>query len=44
LLIDTTGSPFAPPWYIIGALAAGMLALTQLRENTVVVDRAATTT
>jgi MHS family citrate/tricarballylate:H+ symporter-like MFS transporter len=44
LLIDTTGSAFAPPWYIIGALAAGMLALTQLRENTVVVDRAATTT
>ena len=34
LLIDTTGSVFAPPWYIIGALAAGMLALTQLRENT----------
>jgi MFS family permease len=34
LLIDTTGSVFAPPWYIIGALAAGMLALTQLGENT----------
>jgi predicted MFS family arabinose efflux permease len=34
LLIDTTGSAFAPPWYIIGALAAGMLALTQLQENT----------
>jgi MHS family citrate/tricarballylate:H+ symporter-like MFS transporter len=33
LLIDTTGSPFAPPWYIIGALAAGLLALTQLRDN-----------
>src|SRR5882724_7928811 len=33
LLIDATGSAFAPPWYIIGALAAGMLALTQLREN-----------
>jgi MFS family permease len=33
LLIDTTGSAFAPPWYIIGALAAGMLALTQLRET-----------
>ena len=31
--IDTTGSVFAPPWYIIGALAAGMLALTQLRES-----------
>jgi len=35
LLIDTTGSAFAPPWYIIGALAAGMLALTQLRERAV---------
>jgi hypothetical protein len=34
LLIDTTGSPFAPPWYIIAALAAGLLALTQLRDNT----------
>jgi MFS family permease len=33
LLIDTTGSAFAPPWYIIVALAAGMLALTQLREG-----------
>ena len=33
LLIDTTGSALAPPWYIIAALAAGMLALTQLREN-----------
>jgi len=33
LLIDTTGSAFAPPWYIIVALAAGMLALTQLRDN-----------
>ena len=33
LLIDTTHSAFAPPWYIIGALAAGMLALTQLRER-----------
>jgi MFS transporter, MHS family, citrate/tricarballylate:H+ symporter len=31
LLIDTTGSAYAPPWYIISALAAGMLALTQLR-------------
>jgi MFS family permease len=35
LLIDTTGSAFAPPWYIIVALAAGMLALTQLRESAV---------
>jgi MFS family permease len=33
LLIDTTGSAFAPPWYIIVALAAGILALTQLRET-----------
>jgi MHS family citrate/tricarballylate:H+ symporter-like MFS transporter len=33
LLIDSTGSAFAPPWYIIAALAAGMLALTQLRER-----------
>ncbi len=31
LLIDATGSAFAPPWYVIIALAAGMLALTQLR-------------
>jgi MHS family citrate/tricarballylate:H+ symporter-like MFS transporter len=38
LLIDSTGSAFAPPWYIIAALAAGMLALTQLREPAV--DRA----
>jgi MHS family citrate/tricarballylate:H+ symporter-like MFS transporter len=35
LLIDTTHSAFAPPWYIIGALAAGMLALTQLRGRSV---------
>jgi MFS family permease len=35
LLIDSTGSAFAPPWYIIVALAAGMLALTQLRESAV---------
>jgi MHS family citrate/tricarballylate:H+ symporter-like MFS transporter len=35
LLIDSTGSALAPPWYIIVALAAGMLALTQLRESTV---------
>lgn len=35
LLIDTTHSAYAPPWYIIGALAAGMLALTQLRERVV---------
>jgi predicted MFS family arabinose efflux permease len=33
LLIDTTGSAFAPPWYIVGALAAGMLALTQLQSH-----------
>jgi MHS family proline/betaine transporter-like MFS transporter len=33
LLIDTTGNAFAPPWYIIGALAAGMLALTQLPDR-----------
>jgi MFS transporter, MHS family, citrate/tricarballylate:H+ symporter len=33
LLIDTTGSAYAPPWYIIVALAAGMLCLTQLRER-----------
>jgi len=35
LLIDTTHSAFAPPWYIIGALALGMLALTQLPERVV---------
>jgi MFS transporter, MHS family, citrate/tricarballylate:H+ symporter len=35
LLIDSTGSAYAPPWYIICALAAGMLALTQLRESAV---------
>ena len=35
LLIDSTGSAFAPPWYIIAAVAAGMLALTQLRESKV---------
>ena len=35
LLIDSTGSAYAPPWYIITALAAGMLALTQLREGAV---------
>ena len=33
LLIDASGSAFAPPWYIIAALAAGMLALTQLRHQ-----------
>ena len=33
LLIDTTGSTLTPSWYIIGALAAGMLALTQLRPR-----------
>lgn len=32
LLIDATGSAFAPPWYVIAALAIGMLALTQLRD------------
>jgi MFS transporter, MHS family, citrate/tricarballylate:H+ symporter len=32
LLIDATGSAFAPPWYVIGALAVGMLALTQLQD------------
>jgi MFS family permease len=32
LLIVTTGSAFAPPWYVIAALAVGLLALTQLRE------------
>jgi MFS transporter, MHS family, citrate/tricarballylate:H+ symporter len=35
LLIDATGSAYAPPWYIIAALAMGMLALTQLRESAV---------
>lgn len=33
LLIDTTGSAYAPPWYIITALAAGIVALSQLRER-----------
>jgi hypothetical protein len=32
LLIDATGSAYAPPWYVIVALAIGMLALTQLRD------------
>jgi MHS family citrate/tricarballylate:H+ symporter-like MFS transporter len=32
LLIHETGSAFAPPWYVIAALAVGLLALTQLRE------------
>jgi hypothetical protein len=32
LLIVTTGSAFAPPWYVIAALAIGLLALTQLRD------------
>jgi hypothetical protein len=32
LLIHATGSAFAPPWYVIAALAIGLLALTQLRE------------
>jgi MFS transporter, MHS family, citrate/tricarballylate:H+ symporter len=35
LLIDATGSAYAPPWYIIAALAAGLLALTQLRVSAV---------
>jgi MHS family citrate/tricarballylate:H+ symporter-like MFS transporter len=29
-LIRSTGSAFAPPWYVIAALAIGLLALTQL--------------
>jgi MFS family permease len=33
LLIDTTGNAFAPAWYIMVALGAGILALTQLRES-----------
>jgi MFS family permease len=33
LLIDATGSVYAPPWYIIAALAVGLLALTQLRAQ-----------
>jgi MFS family permease len=33
LLIATTGSAFAPAWYIIAALAAGMLTLTQLQPT-----------
>jgi MFS transporter, MHS family, citrate/tricarballylate:H+ symporter len=33
LLIDATGSAFAPPWYVIAALAIGLLALTQLRDT-----------
>jgi hypothetical protein len=33
LLIDATHNAFAPPLYIIAALAAGMLALTQLRAR-----------
>jgi MFS transporter, MHS family, citrate/tricarballylate:H+ symporter len=32
MLTDATGSAFAPPWYVIAALAMGLLALTQLRE------------
>ena len=35
LLIDATGSAFAPPWYVIAALAVGMASLTQLREGRV---------
>jgi MFS family permease len=34
LLIDATGSAFAPPWYVIAALAIGLLALTQLPGET----------
>jgi hypothetical protein len=33
LLIRATGSAFAPPWYVIAALAIGMLALTQLQDT-----------
>jgi MFS family permease len=33
LLIDSTGSTLAPPWYITTALAAGLLSLTQLRQT-----------
>src|ERR1700722_12896558 len=33
LLIVTTGSAFAPLWYVIAALAIGLLALTQLRDT-----------
>jgi MFS family permease len=32
LLIDASGSAFAPAWYVIAALTAGLLALTQLTE------------
>lgn len=39
LLIDATHNAFAPPLYIIAALAAGMLALTQLRERATDVGR-----
>jgi MFS family permease len=31
-LIRSTGSAFAPPWYVIAALTIGLLALTQLRN------------
>jgi MFS family permease len=31
-LMLATGSPFAPPWYVIAALAIGLAALTQLRH------------
>ncbi len=32
MLIDATGSPLAPPWYVIAALAVALLALTQLKN------------
>jgi MFS transporter, MHS family, citrate/tricarballylate:H+ symporter len=33
LLTDATGSAFAPPWYVITALAVALLALTQLKDG-----------
>jgi MFS transporter, MHS family, citrate/tricarballylate:H+ symporter len=35
LLIDATGSAFAPAWYIMAALVGGILALTQLQDSAV---------
>lgn len=35
LLIDVTGSALAPPWYVMAALAVGLLALTQLPQRSV---------
>ena len=32
LLIDSTGSALAPPWYVVAALAVGRLALGRLPE------------